>query len=220
MEAIELKQLMAEYNHKLDEIIHFNKVTAAKNLQLKKPQKKMSSLLLYRIFELVFYGSVVFFMGFFVAHHWNETHFVISGIIIEIFAIIAFIGSIGQVVLVSQIDYSKPIVEIRKKIELVNAHGLLFLKLLLISISVWWVYAIVGLFLLLGIDIYPYLEPDFVIKYLVVNGLLIVPLIWFLHKLSYKNLHIKWVKKTIESVTSTKTKKALDFLKEIDLFEE
>jgi hypothetical protein len=220
MEAIELKQLVEGYNHKLDEIIHLNKDAALKSLQLKNSRKKTTALLLSRIFELVFYGFLVLFMGSFVAHHWNEPHFAISGILVELFSIIAFIGSIGQVVLVHQIDYSKPIVEIRKKIELVNAHGFLFFKLILLSLPVWWAYAIIGLYLFFGIDIYPYLEPGFVSRYLLVNGLLIVPLIWFLNQLSYKNLHIKWVRKIIESVTSTKLKKALNFLKVIETFEE
>jgi len=220
MEAIELKQLMADYNHKLDEIIHLNKDAAMKNLQLKKSQKKTSSLLFYRIFEFSIYVFIVLFLGYFIARHWNETHFAISGLIVELFAIIALIGSVGQIVLLHQIDYSKPIMEIRKKIELVNAHGFLFLKLILISIPLWWAYAIVGIYFFLGIDIYQYLEANFVIRYLVINGLLIVPLIWFLNQLSYKNLSIKWVRKIIESVISTKTRKALNFLQDIERFEE
>ncbi len=220
MEAIELKQLVEKYNRKLDEIIHLNKDAALKTLQLKRARKKTSTLFISRIFELVFYGFIVLFMGSFVAHHWNEPHFAISGLIVELFSIIALIGSIGQIVLLNQIDYSKPILEIRKKIEFVNAHSFLFFKLILVSISVWWAYAIIGLYLFWGFDIYPYLEPGFVNRYLLVNGLLIVPLIWFLNQLSYKNLHIKWVRKIIESVTSTKLKKALNFLKVIETFKE
>ena len=65
MKTIELTQLMAEYNHKLDEVIYLNKDTAMKNLQLKKSQKKTSFLLLYRIFEIIFYSFIVLFMGSF-----------------------------------------------------------------------------------------------------------------------------------------------------------
>ena len=219
MEATDIKQLMAEYNHKLDEIIDFNKETAMRSLQLKNSQNRMHTLLLYRIFELIFYIFIVIFIGSFISRHWDETYFVISGLIVELFAIISLIGVVGQIVLANQIDYSRPIVEIRKKIELVNAHGFLFLKLILLSLPVWWSYAIVGLYLFLGIDIYPHLEPDFVIRYLAVNGLLIVPLIWFLNKLSYKNLHIRWVRRTIEILTPKKIRKALNSLKDIESFE-
>ncbi len=218
METFELKQLMAEYNAKLDEIIHLNKKTALKNLQLKQTRKKTSSLLFYRISELVFFGIIVLFMGSFIGRHWNEPHLAISGFIVEFFALIALTGSIGQVILLQQIDYSKPIVQISKKIELINAHGFLFLKLILLSIPVWWAYAIIGLYLIFGFDIYPHLDPGFVFRYLVIDGLLIIPLLWFLNKLSYKNFHVKWVRRIIESLTSTKLKEALSSLKIIDQF--
>ena len=116
------------------------------------------------------------------------------------------------------IDFSKPIVEIRKKIELVNSHGLLFVKLIFLSAPVWWSYAIVAIDLFLGTDLYLYLDPDFVLRYLVINFLLIIPLLWVFYKLSYKNLHIKWVRKTIRLFTGTKTMKALEFLNDIEEF--
>jgi len=219
MNAMELEQLMEEYNRKLDEIIHLNKNNTFKNLPFRKSRQTTNSLLFYRITEVAFWGLVVVFMGSFVAFHLKEIHLAVSGLIIELFALIALTGSIGQIVLIRQIDYSKPVVEIRKKIESVNAHGLLFIKLLMISLPVWWVYAIVGLYLLFGIDIYPYLNPKFVTVYLTMNGVLVIPLIWFLNKLSYENLHIKWVQKTINGLTSPRTRMALHFLKEIEVFE-
>jgi hypothetical protein len=62
------------------------------------------------------------------------------------------------------------------------------------------------------------LDPDFVLRYLVINFLLIIPLLWVFYKLSYKNLHIKWVRKTIRLFTGTKTMKALEFLNDIEEF--
>ena len=159
------------------------------------------------------------FFGWYIANNWDQTHLAISGVIVHVFALVALVGSIGQVVLLQQIDFSKPIVEIRKKIELVNSHGLLFIKLIFLSTPVWWSYAIVAVDLFLSVDLYVHLEPDFVVRYLVVNFLLIIPLVWVFNKLSYKNLHIKWVRKTIGLFTGAKTMKALEFLNDIEEFE-
>lgn len=219
METIEFQQLMAAYNTKLDELLQLNKESVLKRIQIKKARKKTSSLMVYSILELLFFGFIVFFIGDFLAKNWNLAHFAVSGLIVLIFAIIALTGSIGQLVLISQIDYSGSILEIRKKIERVNVHGFLFLKLVFLSIPVWWAYTIVGIYLISGLDIYPHLAPDFVIRYLIFNLLLTIPLIWVMLKLSHKNLHILWVRKTIDFFTSSKTKKALDFLKEIENFE-
>ncbi len=218
MEAIELKKLMQDYNHKLDDLIQLNEA-AVKSLSLKKTEKKTSRLLLNRLLEMVAFSFIVIYMGSFLTRHWGENHLVISALVVELFAIVALIGSIGQIFLIKRIDYSLPVVEIKKRIEMVNAHGFLFLKLLLFSLPVWWAYAILGLYLFLGVDVYLYLSPGFVSNYLIVNGLLVFPLVWLFHKLSYRNLHIVWVRRIIKSLTSRKTQKALESLKKIDQFE-
>ncbi len=218
MEASELKKILAAYDHKLEKKLSLN-VSSLKNLHLEKSKRNTQTILVYRVFEIICFSLLAIFLGQYIAKNWSHTHLAISGIIVNIFALVALIASIGQVVFLQQIDFSKPIVEIRKRIELVNSHGLLFLKLIFLSAPVWWSYAIVAIDLFLGVDLYVHLDPDFVERYLVINFLLIVPLIWFLNKLSYKNLHIKWIRRTIELFTGKKTRKALNFLNEIEKFE-
>jgi len=218
MEEVGLKRILEAYDNKLDKTLSLN-ISVMKKLQLEKPQSSTKEFLIYRIFEVVSFSFIVMFLGWYIANNWGQTHLVISGVIVHIFALVALVGSIGQVVLLRQIDFSKPIVEIRKKIELVNAHGLLFIKLIFLSTPIWWSYAIVSLDLFLGVDLYVHLKPDFVVTYLVVNFLLIVPLVWAFNRLSYKNLHIKWVRKTIRLFTGTKTMKAMEFLNDIEKFE-
>ena len=218
MEAVELKKILEAYDNKLDKTLRLNK-SSMEELQLKKSQNSTKKILRYRIFEVVIFSFLALFLGWYIANNWDQTHLAISGVIVHVFALVALVGSIGQVVLLQQIDFSKPIVEIRKKIELVNSHGLLFIKLIFLSIPVWWSYAIVAVDLFLGVDLYVHLEPDFVVRYLVVNFLLIIPLVWVFNKLSYKNLHIKWVRKTIGLFTGAKTMKALEFLNDIEEFE-
>lgn len=218
MEALELKKIIDAYDNKLDKTLHLN-ISSMNELQLEKPQNSTKKILRYRIFEVVIFSFLAMFSGWYIANNLDQTHLVISGIILHVFTLVALVGSIGQVVLLQQIDFSKPIVEIRKKIELVNSHSLLFVKLVFLSAPVWWAYAIVAIDLFLGVDFYLYLDSDFVLRYLVINFLLIIPLLWVFNKLSYKNLHIKWVRKTIRLFTGTKTMKALEFLNDIEEFE-
>ncbi len=217
MEALELKKIMAAYDNKLDKTLRLNK-SLMNELRLEKSQNSIKKILRYRIFEVVIFSFLAIFLGWYIANNLDQTHLVISGIILHVFTLVALVGSIGQIVLLQQIDFSKPIIEIRKKIELVNSHGLLFVKLIFLSAPVWWSYAIVAIDLFLGTDLYLYLDPDFVLRYLVINFLLIIPLLWVFYKLSYKNLHIKWVRKTIRLFTGTKTMKAVEFLNDIEEF--
>ncbi len=218
MEAEELKRILAAYDTKLDEKLSLN-VASLKSINLNKSEKSTQSILKYRIIEIVIFSLLAMFIGNYIATNWSQTHLAMSGIIVGVFTLIALSGSIGQVVLLQQIDFAKPIVDIRKKIELVNTHGLLFVKLMFLSTPIWWSYLVVGSDYLFNIDLYNNMDSDFVLKYLIVNSLLIIPMIWFLNKLTYKNLNVKWVRKTIGFFVGTKTMKALDFLKDIEDFE-
>ena len=218
MEAGELKKMLAAYDTKLDEKLSLN-VASLKSINLDKSEKSTQSILKYRIIEIVIFSLLAMFIGNYIATNWSQTHLAMSGIIVGVFTLIALSGSIGQVALLQQIDFAKPIVDIRKKIELVNTHGLLFIKLMLLSTPIWWSYVVVGSDYLFNIDLYNNMDSDFVLKYLMVNSLLIIPMIWFLNKLTYKNLNVKWVRKTIGFFVGTKTMKALDFLKDIEEFE-
>lgn len=218
MEANELKNILAAYDSKLDEKLSLN-VASFKSINLEKSEKRTLSILKYRIIEIVVFSLLALFMGNYIASNWSQTHLAISGIIVGVFTLIALAGSIGQVTLLQQIDFAKPIVDVRKKIELVNAHGLLFVKLMFLSTPIWWSYVVVACDSLFNIDLYANMDADFVLKYLMVNSLLIIPLVWILNKLTYKNLHIKWIRKTIRLFTGSKTMKALEFLNDIEKFE-
>ena len=218
MEASELKKILEAYDKKLDRNLKLNNA-ALKNINLEKSEKKTRTILIHRVIELISFALLALFLGNYITTNWGQTHLAISGIIVHVFTLIALIGSIGQVVLLQQIDFTKPIVDIRKKIELVNAHGLLFVKLIFLSAPIWWSYAIVAIDIFLDVDLYSHLEQDFVIRYLIVNALLLIPLIWLFNKLTYKNLHVQWVRKTIEFLSGTKTSKALEFLNNIEEFE-
>lgn len=218
MEAEELKKILAAYDTKLDHKLSLNTMPL-KSINLDKSEKSTQSILKYRVIEIVIFSLLALFMGNYIAANWSQTHLAISGVIVGVFTLIALVGSIGQVTLLQQIDFAKPIIDIRKKIELVNIHGLLFLKLMFLSTPIWWSYVVVGSDYFFNIDLYANLDSDFILKYLMVNSLLIIPMVWFLRKLTYKNLNVKWVKKTIGFFVGNKTMKALEFLKDIEEFE-
>lgn len=218
METGELKKILEAYDTKLNEKLSLN-VVSLKSINLDKSEKNTQSILKYRVAEIVVFSLLAMFIGNYIGTNWNQTHLAISGIIVGVFTLIALSGSIGQVVLLQQIDFSKPIVDIRKKIELVNSHNLLFLKLMFLSAPIWWSYVVVGSDYLFNIDVYNNMDTDFVLKYLMVNSLLIIPMVWFLNKLTYKNLNINWIRKTIGFFVGTKTMKALEFLNDIEEFE-
>ncbi|APA64565.1 hypothetical protein [Maribacter sp. 1_2014MBL_MicDiv] len=217
MEDKEIRELFTEYNSKLDSVLSLNKASLER-IKLENTKKQARFILVKRSIEVAFFLLVMVVLGKFTVNHWGKLHLVVSGILVQFFALIALIGSIGQLVLAAQVDYAKPIVEIREKIEKINIHSLLFIKLAFLSAPVWWAYPIVALTYFFNFDIFPYLDSAFVYRYVIINALLLIPLLWFLKKLSYKNLHIKWVRRLLDILASNNTKRAVEFLKDIEEF--
>jgi hypothetical protein len=218
MEVDELNKILAAYDQKLEKQLRLNEAVI-RDINFEKPKQDKQTIFITRVLEIIGFSLLALFLGSYIANNWHTSHLAISGILVGIFTLIALAGSIGQVVLLKNIDFTKPIVNIRKKIEQVNIHSLLFLKLMFLSAPIWWAFVVVAADYFFNLDLYAQMNSDFVLDYLMVNSLLAIPLVWFLSKLSYKNLEITWVKKTIGFFTSTKTMKALKSLKDIETFE-
>ena len=107
MEAKELKEILAAYDAKLDNKLSLN-IASLKSINLDKSENKMQAMLKYRIVEIVAFSLLALFIGNYIAINWSQTHLAISGVIVGLFTLIALSGSIGQVVLLQQIDFSKP----------------------------------------------------------------------------------------------------------------
>jgi len=114
MKTNELIELMASYDAKLDRILSFNESSLQK-LKLEKVKKQTRPISILRSIEVVSFGVLAIILGGYIADNWSNTPLAVSGIILHIITLIALIGSIGQLVLLQQINYAKPIVEIRKK---------------------------------------------------------------------------------------------------------
>jgi len=114
METNELKELFAAYDAKLDRALQLNE-SSLKKIKLDKIQKQTRWISVLRSIEVVSFLILAVILGSFIADNWAVAHLAVSGVILHVFTLIALAGSIGQLVLLQQIDYAKPIVEIRKK---------------------------------------------------------------------------------------------------------
>ena len=67
-------------------------------------------------------------------------------------------GSIGQIILIIKIDYSKPVTTLQLQLERLKVYSLQTLRLLFLSIPFYFAYIIVGFKLLFKLDIYAHAD--------------------------------------------------------------
>lgn len=218
MESLQFEELLKAFNAQQNKSIELNQ-NLIKQLETSKIQKSTNFVLFKRYVEFLFTGFLTVILAQFVYDHREVEHLLISGSITFLFALIAFAGSIGQVVLLHQLKLSDSVIKMQQRIEEINIHGLFIIKLMLLSAPVWWAYVLVAFQLLLGLDIYPHLDPEFAKRYVLVNFLVLIPVFWAVNKLSYKNVHLNWVKKTLAFFSGKQMNESLESLRNLKEFQ-
>jgi hypothetical protein len=133
-----------------------------------------------------------------------------------VFFIIAFSNCIRQIVIIREIDYSKSITDIQRKLTLLQSHIVDYIRLTFLMLPTYLAYPIIAFKVLGNFDIVSQFNHNWWIAQIIFNILLIPLCIWLYREVSYKNFHKKWVRYIIEKSAGNSVRKAMDFIKEID----
>ena len=126
---MELNDLFNAYNAKMDAVISTNEAVLAQ-LNLESPKQNMQQVYYKRIIEVMIFAVLAMFLGGYVFSRLEMPSLLIAGLIASFFNAVALAGSIAQLLLIQQIDYAKPLIKIKAKIEKVRLHELYIVKLL------------------------------------------------------------------------------------------
>jgi len=156
--------------------------------------------------EGIIFGLIVIMLSQYIVNSFSVslTAPLISAGILTIFALIGLAGNIGQLVLMSNVDYSLPIKRVQKDIYLIFAHKLQLTKLLLCSAPFYMAYVFLGFELLVGVDLYPYLSTTMISFYTISSVAMLLVTLWFINKVHYKNINKPWVKKVMQLIIGEK----------------
>ncbi len=218
MELEALKKSWEQYDKKLDQYLKLNQ-RIFKEMNLTKTRSSLLSILIFRIVEAVIFLAAILALGTFIGNHCGSFQFVIPAAILQIFAITGLAGSIGQIALISQIDFAAPITKMQKKLEQMKMHMIQTARIMILSIPFYLAYIVLGFKLFFGVDIVAQGNPDWWLANIILSLLFIPLAVWIYRKLSWKNMHIPWVKGFFYSAGGRQMTKAMDFLREIDSFE-
>ena len=78
--------------------------------------KALNNMKWARIIEGVAFFAIIVLLGQYIATDFSLSAPTISAVVLTIFAIVGLAGNIGQIVLISKIDYAKPVSHLQKDI--------------------------------------------------------------------------------------------------------
>lgn len=190
--------------------------TMLTEMKINKQMKELSNMKLARTIESIAFFFIIVVLWQYIVKDFSVSAPTISALILNVFAIIGLAGNIGQLVLISNIDYTKPVNQLQKDIYQVCSHKLQLTKLLLMSAPFYLAYVFIGFDVLLGIDLYQHLEQHMMWFYSLSSLLLLTVTVFVLGKLQYKNIATNWVKLTIKFIVGERLVAMAQFINSIE----
>jgi hypothetical protein len=218
MNLDEFQATWVKQEKKLDDSIRLSKKWF-KAANLDKSQNRMQSVLKWRIVETVVFFAIVVALWQIIANDFSVSAASISATTLLVFAIIGLAGSIGQIALIKQIDYSGPVKAVQEQIYAVRAHSLKIATLTLLSIPFYMAYIFLGFKLVFDVDLYAHIDQTYLIVNIIFRVSLIVPTAWFVSKLNTRNIKSEWVRLVARELGGRQLLVAAELLSEIHEFE-
>jgi len=182
-----------------DSSVDINKPLMA-TIEVNQQIRKLDSMKWSRIVEGVVFFLIIIALWQYIVANFAMSAPVISAAILDVFAIVGLAGNIGQITLISQVDFAAPVKVLQQNMYRVCSHNLQLTRLVLLSVPFYMTYMFLGFDVLFSVDLYKFLSEDMVMFYGVSSAMMLAGTIWFVSKLSYKNINTPWVKWTIAHI--------------------
>jgi hypothetical protein len=218
MELDDLKQTWSEHARKLDRILSLN-LQALKTAQLDKTRSALGRFKAFRLFEIALGILILIPLGSYIADRISVPTLAIPAIVVFASILVPVIANIRQLILLGRISYSDPITVIQRRLEEIKLHFLRSFRLPVLMLPLYMAYVVVGLNLSFGMDVLVQSNAAYLWANLAFSLILVVPAVWILRNLSFKNVDNPVIRALVHGNGGTQMIAALEFLKALREFE-
>ncbi len=219
MELDELKQSWNEHARKLDHILSLN-LHGLKTAQVDRTRNALGRFKVFRVRELIAGIILLLLLGSYIADRISVPTLAIPALVVFASILLPVIGNIRQLILLDRISYADPVTTIQRKLEEIKLHYLRSFLLPVLMLPLYMAYVSVTFNLFFGIDIIRYGNRPFLWVNLAVSLLFIIPSVWVLRHLSFKNTDNPIIRAFVHGNGGQEMVAALEFLKTLQEFEE
>ena len=215
MNLEQMQSVWQAHSEKINESMSLNKKLLQK-IQAEGNKSELNKLILTRAIEGIVFFCIVLSLGTYMASSWSLTAPVVSAFVLNVFAIVGLAGSIGQIALLSKIDFSKPMKEILNDLIAVRTHSLNVFKLLILSAPFYMAYVFLGYDLFFGVDLFSLMSADTAIRFSVVALIFGALVALLVHKLKPENRTNKLIGWLYQEISGRRLTHLLDQFENMD----
>jgi hypothetical protein len=220
MEDKVLSELLNEYDKKISESSSVN-TQLLSELKTKKSYSQLKKLRRNRLIELVISLVISLFLGGFIYYSLNLIilGWLISSCIILSFTIFTASSCIRQLILISKFNLNQPVIENQKILSRLQLYNIMYLRMGILQIPFYMSYITIFSRMFFAYDFWIHVGMTWSLVNIAFSVLLLPFIWWVFKKISYKNMNIPWVKYLIEHAGGKTIVRAMEFLNEIDEYE-
>ena len=218
MELDELKQTWTEHARKLDRILSLN-VQGLKTAQVDRTRSALGRFKAFRVREMVVGILLLLLLGSYIADRISIPTLALPAFVVFASLLLPVIANIRQLILLDRISYADPVTTIQRKLEEIKLHYLRSFLLPVMMLPLYMAYVSVMFNLVFGVDIFAHGKVPFLWANLVVSLIFVVPAVWVLRNLSFKNTDNPVIRALVYGNGGKQIVAALEFLKSLEEFE-
>ncbi|MCO5947872.1 hypothetical protein [Mucilaginibacter flavidus] len=208
MEELDIKQLWHKYDLKLEKSLQLNQ-KIMNELQAQKAESNINSFRRNQVTGVVFGILWVLFLVFWTIIGYRNIYFAGSMGIIALFNIFAVATYIRHLALLDKVNVADNITLAQQKLATIQASLSNSGRIMILQTPFWCTFWY-------SQQLVDHGGSTFWIINLTVVALFIGLSVYLYNKLTYKNIHIKWVKAFIEGFGGKKLINAMEFMNEIE----
>ena len=223
MELTEMKSIWQAYDSRLQKSLKLN-LHCLGLIQTQKVKSQLTPLIWQRGIELALHTMAIALLLAFLVNNFSQWPYAVSALSLLVFYVIAFSNCLRQILIIRRMDYSNDIVTIQSSLVMLRAHMVNLARLSILCIPTYLAYpmvvskAIADLELkgLSFMDIRAGYQGNWWTVQLIVTIILVPLCIAFYRQVSYKNIHIGWVKNIIRKFSGNRVTRAMELMNELE----
>lgn len=213
MEEKDFRNIWTKHNSNLETKLEVD-FASLKNAKFKSTRAQLQYLTIRRSLEVLTFLLVTALLLSFIVNNNSEPQYVVSGAILTLFSFVGVVGNSRQLLLISRLDYTKPVTDFLVDLERLKIYSLQTLRLILLSTPFYFTYIVIGFKVLFNYDIYRNANAGWLIMNLVFS-MLLVPLSIYVVKQLSVTAKRNWVKRMLADNGGKQIDSAIQFINEI-----
>lgn len=214
----ELKDIWKDHDSILERSMKLN-IFCVEKIQTQRSKSKLRPLLFLRITEAIVTIIISYFLSSFLENSFSNINYAVPLSLLIVFSLYSLYLCISQIIIILRINFSHDIIDIQKKLALLQTHILDYFRLSFIVIPFWLLYPLIGIYIFSESGSLDSMSQNWIFTNLIFGLIVSVFCIYAYTQISYRNIHKRWVRFFIRNAGGKSVTEASEFLKEIYEFE-